>query len=198
MLGCMQTHHFMDEPSFQTGVPEMDPVRVVIAYNDLAAGKRAMHVMANLGEGLGSDIAFRPIPWSFELLADPDWGAAAARDAASVDILILATSDTQPLPAAVARWVEAAIGRMRGTAAAVIALFGPTENPDGPDSRRLQAIQAAALGAGLDFFAPSPRHEPDETIARIHRRAELVTPLLDGILHQRPAVSHRSSTPDMD
>lgn len=185
----MQAQCFMDETN------HLDPdstntgsaLRVVIAYNDLAAGKRAMRVMANLGKGLGEDIDFQPLPWSFDLLADMRWGEAAARDAVNADILIIATSSTRPFPPAVRRWAEAAISRKQGTAAAVVALFGTEQNPDGVGSSRLEAIQTAAQRAGLDFFAPAPRHELDEAIACIHRRAEMVTPLLDEILHHHPA-----------
>ena len=163
-------------------------LRVVIAYNDVAAGKRAMRVLADLGKGLGDDIEFQPLPWSFDLLADMDWREVAAHDACNADILIIATSSASPLPPAVGRWAEAAISQKHGTAAAVVALFGSDENPDGAGSCRLEAIQTAARPAGLDFFAPAPHHELDEAIARIHQRAEMVAPLLEEILHhQQPA-----------
>lgn len=162
-------------------------VRVVIADNDLAAGKLAMRVMSDLGKGLGDEIEFQPVPWSFDLLTDMDWGDVAAHDAVNAGILIIATSSANPLPPAVERWAEAAIGRKRGTAASVVALFGPEENPDGASSFRLEAIQMAAQRAGLDFFAPAPRPELNEAIARIHRQAEMVTPVFDEILHHQPA-----------
>ncbi len=43
------------------------PIRVVIAYNDLAAGQRAMRLLADVGKALGDDIEFQPLPWSFHL-----------------------------------------------------------------------------------------------------------------------------------
>ena len=136
------------------------PLRVVIAYSDLTAGFRAMRMVTDLGRGFGDELDFHPIPWSFELLADEDLGKLAADDAFHADILIIAAQCTNPLPAAVGRWAESAIRRKEGTAAAVIALFGPEEHPDGRGSARLQAIQTAARGAGLEFFSPSLHHEP--------------------------------------
>lgn len=177
----------MDEVSLDTASQDRNPpLRVVIAYDDLAAGKHAMRVMTSLGKNFGDDIQFEPLPWSFDLLADVDWRAVAASDAVNADILIIATSDAQPLPPAIGRWAEDAIHRKQGTAAAVVALFGPEGNPDGAGSARLAAIQAAAQQAGLDFFAPTPSHELNEAIARIHQRAEMVTPVLEKILHQQP------------
>ena len=159
------------------------PLRVVIAYNDTGAGQRAMRMLAALGPQLGDDIEFQPIPWSFDLLSDVDWREVAARDAVHADILILATSDADALPPDVGQWAEDAINQKRGTSAAVIALFGPEEDSDGAGSARLKAIEVAALQAGLNFFAPAPRRELNEAIARVHQRTNMVTPVLEGILH---------------
>ncbi len=132
-----------------------EQLRVVIAYNEIAAGKRAMRVMTELGREAGEQLDFHPFPWSFNLLADTNWGAIASSDAVQADILIIATNSPHPLPAAVGQWAEAAIDCKQGTATAVIALFGTEENPDGAGSVRLEAIQQAARQAGLAFFAPS-------------------------------------------
>ena len=183
MLTSMQAQLFVDGTGFDANSPDANrPLRVVIAYNDVAAGQRAMRVLAALGKGFGDDIQFQPLPWSFDLLADLDWREVAASEAVRADILILATSSANPLPPAVGRWAAEAIHQKRGTSAAVIALFGPEENPEAAGSSRLEAIQVAAQQAGLDFFAPAPRGDLDEAIQRIHQRAEMVTPVLEKIL----------------
>lgn len=195
MLILMKAQRVIDETGFGPGSKEpKEALRVVIAYHDLAAGKRAMRVMTDLGKGLGDEIEFQPAPWSFELLADVDWGEAAARDAAKADILIIAMSSPSPLPPAVGRWAQAAISRKRGCAAAVVALFGPEENPDGSGSDRLETVQAAAQRAGLNFFAPAPREELDEAIARIHQRAEMVRPVLNEVLPHLPVPRREQHT----
>lgn len=187
----MQTTTFMDEASLNTDSRDQNPsLRVVIAYDDLAAGKRAMRVMTRLGESFGGNLRFEPLPWSFDLLSDVDWRAVAASDAVNADILIIATSSAHPLPPAVGSWAEDVISIKRGTAAAVVALFGSEENPDGAGSSRLEAIQTVAQKAGLGFFSPAPNHEMNEAIARIHQRAEMVTPLLEGILHLPSPAPH--------
>jgi hypothetical protein len=177
----------MDE-TFDTDAPDLDQaLRVVIAYDEIGAGRRAMDVLADVAKRLGNDIEFQPLPWSFDLLADLDWREVAASEAINADILIISTSSANPLPPAVGRWAEAAISEKQGTHAAVVALFGSEENPDGLGSSRLEAIQTAAQRAGLDFFAPTPRRDLDEAIAHVHQRAEMVSPLLDQILqHSRP------------
>jgi hypothetical protein len=183
----MQGARFIDEANLDLdSATTRSHLRVVIAYRDLAASQRALRVMADLGQGLGDKMEFHPVPWSFELLADADWSDAASRDAIDADILIIASSSVEPLPPAVARWIETAISHKRGTAAAVVALFGAGENPDASGLSRLAAIQAAARRAGLDFFSPAPRQALDEALANIQRRAEMVTPLLEEILRRHP------------
>ena len=103
----MKVEPSRNETSLDTDWPNTkQALQVVIAYNDLAAGKRAMHVLVGMGKGLADHIEFRPFPWSFELVTDADWRDVVASDAVKADILILATSDTNPLPAEVMRWVE--------------------------------------------------------------------------------------------
>ena len=162
------------------------PITVVVAYDDLAAGKRAMRVLAEVARAVGDDLEFQPIPWSFNLLADRDWREVAASEMVKADMLIIATSGQRSLPSEVGRWTEAAIQQKRGRPAAVVALFGPEDNPDPAGSPRLEYIQRAAREAGLQFFAPTARSELIDTIEGIHRRADAITPVLAQILHQTP------------
>lgn len=180
----------MRETSLEINLPAARcPLRVVVAYHDVVAGQYAMHVLAKLGQEFGETVEFKPVLWSFDVLADLDWCEIAASDAIQADLLIIATSSPQPIPPAVERWAEIALGQKRGTSSAVVALFGSADNPDGAGSLRLDAIRTAAREAGLEFFAPMPRAEEVDAVDRIHQRAELLTPCLEEILHHIPAVS---------
>jgi len=194
----MKPHRVIDKASLATDAQDgKEPLRVVIAYGDITAGQRAMRVLANLGRRLGDDVEFQPIPWSFDLLADVDWREGAASDAVRADILIIATSSPSSLPSAIGEWAKSAINRKRGTSAAVVALFGSDENPECTDSTRLEAIQAAAREAGLDFFAPTRPDELGPVIARVHQRAETVTPVLEEIMHHEETASRSEQNPKM-
>jgi hypothetical protein len=182
----MQTTAVIDEAKGTEGSSGGDqPLRVVVAYDDLGSGQRAMRVLGNVAAALGDAIEFEPMPWSFELLADVDWRKVAASEAVNADIVIIASSSSRPLPPEVGRWTKAAIQQKQGTATAVVALFGPEGNPDGAGSPRLEFIQNATREAGLVFFAPARRQEFEEILADIHRRAEMSTPILAGILKHK-------------
>ncbi len=172
MIATMQTGGFPGKAE-HNGV-RMDgkkTVRVVIAYGNLASGRRAMSAVASLGlTPLGDEICFRPRPWSFDLLANTGWNKDADEDADSANILVIATTAANPLPPAVTQWVLSAIRRKQGTSAAVLALVGGG-NDSNPAASRWDAIQTAALESGLAFFAPAPDCEWDVAIANIHQRA---------------------------
>jgi hypothetical protein len=161
-------------------------LNVVIAYDDVPAGQRAMHTLADLTRDVGEEMDLGPQLWKFEYLEDPDWRALAAADAIKADLLIISTTSETELPATVEDWVTTCLAQKRGTCAAVVALLGTVNNRDEPDSPRLQFIQRASIEAGLDFFAPRPRHEDslNLTLESIHRRADTVTRTFDEILHQ--------------
>jgi len=186
ILGFMTTVHFTDEIA-----PDPDStdskqgLRVVIAYDDLAAGKRAMRVLAELSKGLGEALELQPFPWSFEVLLDANWRGAGTNDAAVADILMIATSGATPFAPRIARWIETIIRQKQGTDAAVVVLVGE-ESKSVPGLDWLSSIQGMALRAGLAFFAPAVRRELNETALGVHRRAELLTPLLDQILQRSP------------
>ncbi|MBI3849959.1 MAG: hypothetical protein HY298_06665 [Verrucomicrobia bacterium] len=159
-------------------------LNVVIAYDDIPAGQRAMRTLANLTRGIGDEIEFRPQLWRFEFLEDPDWRAVAAAETINADILIISTSSETELPVVVESWVRSCLAQKRDDTIAVVALLGSADKTDKSDSQRYQFMQRAARDGGFDFFAPSARHEDssDSTIESIRQRAETVTPILDDIL----------------
>ena len=187
----MKSQFFMDELSQEENSADgREALRVVIAYNDLPAARRAMRVLADLDKGLGDAIEFQPLPWPFDLLTEPCWRDAALSDAIAADILIIASSVPGSLPPAVLRWVELTASQKRGTDAAIVALFGSEEAPDGIGSLRLVAVQAAAQGTGLDFFAPAVQSEPVEGSHGIWPQDEIRMLIARELLHSTHPPPH--------
>lgn len=181
----MKTDRPREAARLDSDWPETKPaLQVLIAYGDVAAGKRAMHVLADLGQGLGDDLEFQPLPWAFDLLLDANWREAAANHALKADILILAATNTNVFPLEIKEWIESTLSRKRGTDSAVVALFGSEEEPDVGASAAMEAIRTAAQRAELAFFAPLARRDLDETVLQIQQRADRITPLLEDVLRQ--------------
>jgi hypothetical protein len=130
---------------------------VVVAYDDLAAGKEAMELVSWLSFEHG-DLRFEARPWRFDVLDDPRLGQTAAADGERADVLILSASDPFNLPESVQLWLTQSLAHKQGSSAAIVALFGTKDYHDLADSPRIRFVQSAAKAAGLDFFAPFAGH----------------------------------------
>ncbi len=129
-------------------------LNVVIAYDNVEAGKRAWHTLSGLARTIGNDMNVDPELWRFESLEDSELGSLAAAEAIEADILIISAGSKTELPATVKIWVTKCLTQKDGTKSALVALLGTADNFDGPDSPRFQFLQRAAMEAGIDFFAP--------------------------------------------
>ena len=67
---------------------------VVIVYDDLPSGKRAINTLAGVTRQLSGTLPLQPSLWRFDLLEDPDWRAEATAED-GVDALALVAS-TRP------------------------------------------------------------------------------------------------------
>lgn len=130
----------------------LDPLRVIIAYDERSAYRRAMRMLANTfcNDFQTSDI--RPLPWRFDELALPPWRKHATADATHADIFVVSTSGT--LPEVVKEWLHScfAVRRARPTAIVLLSDQNPETNPSECGCR--QFLQRAAAAAGLDFLEP--------------------------------------------
>ena len=128
-------------------------LNVVIAYDSVAAGQRAMHSLSFLERKIGDGMNVDPRLWGFEFLEDSGMRDQAEVDGSEADMLIVSAGGESDLPATVKSWVTKCLAQRFGNGA-VVALLGTTDNFDRPDSARFQFLQSAAIEAGIDFFAP--------------------------------------------
>ena len=139
-------------------------ISVVVAYEDLEAGKYARGVCASLERNLGEKNCFLSELWKFDLLAVPGFREIAAHDAALADIIFISCHGSADMPAEVKAWVELWLGR-QAAACALVALFDRSAE----SARRLGAIQdylaTVAKRGGMEFFA-QPDVWPDNPAAR--------------------------------
>jgi hypothetical protein len=125
---------------------EAENPRVLIAYDDLPAGKNAVQVLNNIFQQCDEVQELRPMVWKFDLLEDPEWSSTAFEDAMKADILVIATSND--LSVAVQNWIERFCDGKNGSDTAIVALCGYR-------SSRVKSVERAARDARLDFFAPA-------------------------------------------
>ena len=100
----MQTLTF---PSVDSSETEVNPaLNVVIAYQDLETGKRAMKTYDYMIEHLGSQCLFTNQMWKFDVLNIPKLREMAAKDAAGADIVIISCHARSELAPEVRAWIE--------------------------------------------------------------------------------------------
>ena len=96
-------------------------IQVVIAFEDLAMGKRAKQVYDYLTHRL-KDFEFEHEVWKFSALECPRLMEAAVRNATAADIIILAMQGHKPLPQHIKTWMEQWVGQ-HGNPMALVVLF---------------------------------------------------------------------------
>ena len=128
-------------------------LNVVIAFEDVVAGKHAQRFYEYLTDRLGADFEFTRHQWNFSLVKDPAIREVAARDASSADIVIVAMHGEGSLPEYIKSWIDLWAGK-NANPTALVALFdrraGSTEGR--------QSVRAYLHSAGMEFFA-----EPDNS-----------------------------------
>ena len=148
--------------SFSAPGPEPDSAfRVVIAYEDYAAGRSAMDTYHLLLSRFGRELDFRISIWPFEVLQGSRFDAAV-RDAVVADAIIVATHRRDGLPEPVQNWVDGWTARKEGRVALLIALF---DGPPGASFPMHDYFKSAAGRAGIDFLANRIESERDRSQA---------------------------------
>jgi hypothetical protein len=145
MLAAMQS---LSLPAFGSSDREANPaLNVVIAYEDLETGKRAMKTYEYMVQQLGDQCLFADQMWKFDVLAVPKLKEIAAKDAAAAEIIIVSAHEGNELPAQVKAWIEMWTA-YKTEASALVALFdGETET--NPIRTYLAEV---ARRAGIEFF----------------------------------------------
>lgn len=154
----------------------------VVAYENVTVGKHAMQLLGRLSLGEAGEI--QAIPWSFNVLEDCAWQKLAMQDVVKTDMLVIVTNGLRPITPAVLRWLETAIGQLRGKEAAIVFIRCAPDFQTNSDKACHPAIQSAVQKAGLVYFTTSLPSDSEEFQQCLQHRADMVTPVLDKILHQ--------------
>jgi len=153
----------------------------MILYEDLDAGKRAMHALCGLSSDLAGSIGFHPQLWRFDFLEDSNWRALASTDVVNADVIVISWRG-QRLPAWFQAWFYACLSHRSDRPGAVVALIGQRTVQQPPAQELLLWLQHAAREVGMEFFsspaderqrAAQDLDEPDRSVRTKTRAAGL-------------------------
>jgi hypothetical protein len=187
ILGDMQSLSF---PSFGSSDRDINSaLNVVIAYEDLETGKRAMKTYEYMVQQLGDQCLFANQMWKFDVLAVPKLKEIAAKDAAAAEIIIVAAHEGRDLPAEVKSWIEMWLG-YKTEASALVGLFDG-ENESTPARNYLAEV---ARRAKIEFFSQpgiwpgAPHTRSTTTLA--HPLDEKTFAFLANATQEAPSFTH--------
>ena len=126
----MQLDEVFAHPAANPGSSLVDapaPLRVVIAYDDVPAGRRALAMLDRVLQHDHAAVHLFPSLWRFDLLKDPEWRDDAVADAITANLLILSTSGQETIAEGIDGWVSTFLSCRRETDTAILALFGPDD-----------------------------------------------------------------------
>lgn len=135
---------------------------VVIAYDDLEAGKQAKKTYDFLVQNLCNECRISNQMWKFEVMGIPKLREMAASDAIAADIVIISCGQAGRLPDDVKAWFE----QWMGAKPNVIALVFLYEEKDGcetPIEPTQNYLAEAARQAHLEFFSQPYRGHGKES-----------------------------------
>jgi hypothetical protein len=126
--------------------------RVVMAYDDFTAGKRAIDTCNFLVSRIGGSIELRSSMWKFDVLRSIKLHQIAVDDAIEADVIIVANARESGLPEEVKEWVNSWVSRKGGQAAALVALLDFTGEDTREPTQAYAFLKGAASTARIDFL----------------------------------------------
>jgi len=110
------------EPVANTDAESGAALRVVVAYASAAAGLVAMRWLNDRLRESAPEIELQLVAEPLARWSDPEDCELAMADAAAADLLILASTGPEPLPASGAAWLDACLALNPGRSSTLVAL----------------------------------------------------------------------------
>ena len=90
--------------SLMTTNEENPDTNVLVAYEDFAAGTRAMTMLKRIGNQCGPGQLIHMM-WRFDVLSDESFFELAVNEALAADIIVIATREGKSLPQRIKDWI---------------------------------------------------------------------------------------------
>lgn len=151
MLGGMKA-----QPNGDGRVPDVSrssSVKVLIMYEDLAAGNRAMRVFDSLVHHCGREVQLNSDMWKFDTLRSASICKMAAQDARDADVVIVSAHGSEELDDEVKAWFQEWARCRNDHPTALVALLDHTSGCVLDLNVCYTYIQRAAREGGMDFIA---------------------------------------------
>ena len=161
---------------------------IVVVYEDPAARERAVIYCDQLVRRFWERFEFEVSWWSFDMLGQTLAAKEAIENAARANLIVISSSPEGDFPAPIRGWIEDWL-KMRGEREGMLTgLIAPSADPSGWEGQKHNYLRQAAHRGAMDYLMQVPHDiaiEVPDSLDYYSKRAEQVTSLLDGILHQQ-------------
>ncbi len=127
-------------------------INAVIAYEDLATGKRAKEICNYFSNHLDGDCEVKYDIWRFDVLADPRLKKIAVLDAVSADIIVIALRGDRDLSIDVKTWIGLWLQQKNRPSDILLALFGHEHEKSSMMASNLRYLRNVAARGNMKFF----------------------------------------------
>jgi len=167
--------------------PTSDPrtssvIRLVLAYEDFEAGKRAQRACQQLAPPASPDTAVNLDSWKFDLLKLPSMRTMAAQAVAGSDLVILAPHDGETLPCFVLEWIRLTLRHSATRPKGLLLLMGLDPEDQEPLLATKHPLKELAARSGIPFWCLHPEapndawEEPGYAPGELERVAQAIFP----------------------
>jgi hypothetical protein len=166
---------------------------VAVVYEDPAARERAMLFCDQLVRRFWERFEFEVNWWSFAMLGQAEAVQAATEAAGRADLIVISTTPEGDFPASIKGWIEATLNRRGEREGMLAGLMEPPASPSGWEGQKHSYLRSAAHRGAMDYLTqvpPAIAHPIPDSIESYSERAEQMTSVLDGILHQPTPPPH--------
>ena len=160
----------------------------MLVYEDEGTRERATRICDGLVQKFWREFWFDFNWWRFDFLRDSEIARAAANAATQADLILFSARAARELPPHVTRWIESWLPLRSGRGGMLAAMIGTTDQPATGLTPIHVYLRESARLASMDFLPDildAPLGNLDHLSETLAQRSEKMTPLLDGILHQR-------------
>lgn len=167
--------------------------RAVIVYQDSVTLDWATELWSPVSGLIGKEsIDLRT--WKVDDLTHPRVLPASVQAATLADMILVSLRMTNELPLALYVWIDAWLPRRGNNSGAIVALLANCEVSGNPPAHAEKYLKAVAARAGMEFLFREKRLPYDIPGSQFRRdlrqRAEVVTPVLGGILNHTGSYQH--------
>lgn len=149
----------LDKPSSEVANPETPPpMRVVIVYEDVDCGLRAMQLYERLTREYEREFSFQLDLWRWEILGMPAIGDLAAYAAAAADMVLMSITGRTELSPVIKSWVENWIPRKTESDGALVLLLDKPNDHSAYQASTVSYLRSAASGANVKFMVHSAQY----------------------------------------